>query len=422
MKAFLCGILLLGAAVAEPRRAAVVNKQWAKEQSEKLHGTPTETLPAPWVRTIYGTVKEIVTPYAIGDVVFATKPPEDPEELTMNPWVSLKKDGTPKTINPKIKNGKVVNGFPDVRTYFQTASTVTYSHEELQAHNMKEGDVHEEVQLAEEDQTYVSLSPIMRCTPDFYFKRGHANMDSSEPFCFPHDHQKFRIGKTYFMTWFSRYFENSEKVRIHYAYIVEGGKNKGFDKSFKKRGLGGFLNADYHKSPTKDIKAQVHDIADDAKLKGAIPGTFYTSEWMDNDMGFFPIEVQEDWLQGKYYKRVMMAIQPDSVPDDEFDLLESDHLYATFQITESIGKNTKEMRKIKDQTGNDDDFYYYLMAIPTIISITAFCAYLFIIINRKTLDLSTIKKPRRSRYGNQGKYDLPISMTSIHKPTGLKTS
>lgn len=423
MRAFLCGILLLlCSAFADPRRVAVVNKQWLKEQSEKLHGTTTEPLPGPWVRTIYETVKEVVTPYAIGDVVFATKPPEDPEKQSMNPWITLKKDGTPKTINPKMKNGKVANGFPDVKSHFKTATTIVHLQEDLQAHNLNEGDSHEEIQLIDEDSTYVSLSPIMRCTPDFYFKRGHANMDSSEPFCFPHDHQKFRLGKTYFMTWFSRYFENSEKVRIHFAYVRETGMNKGFDRSFKKRDLGGFLNADIHGAPTKDLKAELENISDDIKFKGAVPGAFYTSEWVNNDMGFFPIELQKEWLQGKHYKRVMMAIQPESVSDDEFDLLTSDHLYATFQLMESIGKNTKEMRKLRDQTGNDDDFYYVITAIPTIVAVTAFFAYLFVIINKKNLDFSHIKKPKRSKYGNQGKYDLPIAMTDIHKPSTYKTS
>lgn len=421
MKGFLCAVLLLlSGAVAEPRRVAVVNKQWQAEQSEKLHGTKTEPLPGPWMRTIYGTVKEVVTPYAIGDVVFATKPPQNAEEISMNPWITLKKDGSPKTITPKLKNGKVVDAYPAVSTHFQTATTIVHSQEELQAHNLKEGEELEEIQLIDEDSTYVSLSPIMRCTPDHYFKRGHANMDSSEPFCFPHDHQKFRIGKTYFMTWYSRYFQVDEKVRIHYAYIREGGMNKGFDRSFKKRGLGGFLNADIHGSPTKDLKAELHN--SDIKFNGAIPGTFYTSDWVDNDMGFFPIEVQEEWLQGKYYKRVLMAIQPESVADEDFDIMSSDHLYATFQITESIGKNTKEMRKMRDQTGNDDDFYYIITAIPTIVAVTAFCAYLFVIINKKNLDFSHIKKPKRSKYGNHGKYDLPISMTDIHKPAGFKTS
>lgn len=415
-----CVVLVLAwtGAFAEAGRGAVVNKQWLKEQSELANGTPTLEVPGPWLRTIYGTVKEVVTPYAIGDIIFATPLPTDPLQASLAPWITLKKDGSPKTVRPKMKDGTVANGFPTVGTHFATATTVLHAQEDLNAHNLKDGDQLEEVILMDEDTTYVSLSPIMRCTPDFFFKRGQAGMDLSEPFCFPHDHQKFRVGKTYFMTWYSRFFENAQKVRIHYAYITEKSQNLGKDKSFKKRGLGGFLNAEIHDAPVRGAKAQLAQLDENSKLKGTVEGAFYSSDWVDNDMGFFPIEVQPEWLQGKYYKRVLMAIQPDTVSDEEFDIMSSSHLYGTFQFTESVGKNNAELRKIRDRVGHDDDFYYIITAIPTIVAITAFCAYLFVIINKKTLDLSNIRKPKRSRFGN--KYDLPISMTDVHRPQGYK--
>ncbi|GMM29171.1 Psg1 protein [Martiniozyma asiatica (nom. inval.)] len=419
-------LFLFGLALVEARKA-VINKQWQKEQSEKLHGTSTEALPGPWLRTIYGTVKEVVTPYAIGGVTFATRPPETTDSLQY--WISLKNDGSPKTIKPKLKNGAVQNGYPDVGTYFQTATTVVHHQQDIQAHNLKEDDTIEEVILAEEDTTYISLSPLMRCTPDFYFKRGIANHDTSEPFCSPHDHEKMRVGRTYFLTWFTRFFENAEKVRVHYAYIKEDARQKGFDRAFQKRDEAstnseteilekrGFLNKDIHGNPIKEVSAKLDKV--DETTNGEVYGAFYSSEWFDSSRGFFPIEVQKEWLKGDVSRRVLMAIQPDTIDDEDFDLLESSHLYATFQLTESVGKNTKDMRKLRDQTGNDDDFYYVITAIPTIIAIVVFVVYIFFEFNKRNTDFSHIRKPKKSRYGNVGKYDLPIAMTDIHKP-GIK--
>ncbi|GME77111.1 unnamed protein product [Ambrosiozyma monospora] len=126
----------------EARDKAIVNKEYAQAQKEKLEGTKIEEAPRPWLRTIYGTIPEVVTPTVIGGVTFSTKPPATTDGL--EPWVTIKKDGTPKTIKPKLKNGQLKNGKPDVKNYFKEQSTIIYSQEQLKAHNLKPGETHEE--------------------------------------------------------------------------------------------------------------------------------------------------------------------------------------------------------------------------------------------------------------------------------------
>jgi hypothetical protein len=385
---------------AEPKNA-IVNKVWLKEESEKLHGTTSET-PKPWLRTIYGTVVEVVTPYVVGGVTFAAPQPTSTDGL--EPWISIKKDGLPKTIYPKLKNGKIQNGFPDVKTYYQTATTIVHEQKDLKAHNLNEGDTIEEVKMIDEDDTYVKLSPIQRCTPDYYYNKGIAGTEKSEPFCSPGDHQKMRVGATYFLTWYTRFFKDVEKVRFHYAYVNEKAHDKGFDKR------------DLLDQALKNVDAEIEELSGNIDYLGDIRGAFYSSNWIDNSNGWYSLEVDKKWLRNKVYKKVVIAIQPDSIPDEDFSILDAPHLFATFQLRESVGKNTHEMRKLRDQGGSNDDAYYIIASIPTMVLIAVFGMYFFLHLNRKHRDLSHIKKPKKSRFGNQGRYNIPVAATDIRKP------
>ncbi|QPG73958.1 hypothetical protein FOA43_001273 [Brettanomyces nanus] len=393
----------------DPRRKVIVNKEWLKEESEKNVGTHKEEGPDPWLRTIYGSIAEVVTPTVIGGITFSTKPPETASGTEW--WISIKNDGSPKTIKPKIKNGQVKNGLPDVKTYFQTATTIVHKQEDIQAHNLKKGDEVNEVIMIPEDDTYVKLSPLMRCTPDFYFHRGMANMDISEPFCRPKDNSKLRVGKTYFVTWFSRFYDDVKTVRFHYAYVKEKISEAGMKVKRDIRG------------PVKDVANDVAQLSEDAgSFKGEVPGAFFTSDWVLNAQGFFPVDVDKKWLKGSVYKKVLIAIQPDSVTDDEFRILDAPHLIVDFRLKEIVGKNTKQMRKEAVMPVTGDDIYYVIMGIPTLVVVALLLMYLFVQANRKQRDLSGIRKPRRSRFGNAGRYEVPYGETDIHRPGTLKQS
>ncbi|ODV85948.1 hypothetical protein CANARDRAFT_28013 [[Candida] arabinofermentans NRRL YB-2248] len=383
-----------------------INKEYMNEQLKKqgLLPSTTDDTPAPWLRTIYGSIAEVVHPTVIHSITFNAKPPATTDGL--EEWVSLKDDGSPKTIKPKMKNGKIKNGKPDPKTYFQTASTVVYNQKDLKAHNLKEDDTHVEVVWLPEDDTYSSLNPLMRCTPDLYRKKGPAGMDRSEPFCSPKENTSLKVGVAHFLTWYTRYFEEAQYVKVHYAFVKE---NKS-DKGMKKREIPGFAA----EKAVIDQKTTIEDAI------GDIPGTFFSSEWIMNRDGYYPIEIEEEWLKGEHYKKVMISIQPDTVEDEDFNLLESDHIIVNFQIKATVSKNSKLDRHLQDQVGTGDDVYYVIMSVPTVVILAAFGMYMFLHCNRKHRDLSHIKKPKKSRYGNNGKYDLPYAITDINKPANYK--
>ncbi|KAG7893364.1 hypothetical protein KL905_002943 [Ogataea polymorpha] len=390
--------------VVEKRmKKAIVNKDYAQRmQGKGTSSTAEAEMPAPWLRTIYGSIPEIVTPTVVGGITFSAKPPATTNGL--EPWISLKKDGSPKTINPKMKNGKIQNGRPDLKTYFQTATTVTYDKEQLKAHNMADDQVFTEVIWQPEDDTYVSLNPLMRCTPDFYYKKGVARELVSEPFCSPHENQKLQTGKTYFLTWYTRFFENASNVRVHYAFLKESSREKGMAKR-DLVDLG---------APVKPRTKSVHH---STGHKGALPGTFFSSDWFINRDGYFPIEVDEEWLGKQQSKAVLIAIQPDTVDDEDFNLIESAHVVVLFQKRAVVAKNSKIDKELQDRTGTNDNVYYVIMSVPTVVIIAVFGMYMFLWLNRKHRDLSHLRKPRRSRYGNQGKYNELYAETDIRKPS-----
>lgn len=71
-----------------------------------IHPKEKETTseePKPWIRTVYSTKVEIVTPTVIAGVTFSAKPLATPDPL--QPWVSLQKDGRPKLSSLKSRMG-----------------------------------------------------------------------------------------------------------------------------------------------------------------------------------------------------------------------------------------------------------------------------------------------------------------------------
>lgn len=389
----------------DARRKAIVNKQWLKDQEEPEEKHPD--LPGPWLRTIYDDIKEVVTPTVIGGVTFSTKPTDSPAGTEM--WVTVNNDGSPKVIRPHLKNGIVQHGFPDVKTYFETATTIVHKQEEIQAHNLEEGDVYEEVVMLPEDDTYVKLSPLMRCTPDFYFNVGPAQLVKSAPFCKPHNGEHLRVGRTYFLIWYSQFYKDAKTVRFHYSYV----KEKMTEKGLAKRGL------DDPRNPVKDPDAEVPELDLDIKQsENDRAGAFYTSDWIKNDQGWFPIDVKEEWVGKVPYRAVAISIQPDTVADDVFELSKAPQILLTFQLQESVGKNTKAMHKLQDSPPPPEDIYYIVMGIPTMVVVAVFAMYLFVRYNKRSTDLSHLRAPKRSRFGNQ--YGQQYEAMDVSKPTGYK--
>lgn len=372
--------LITDAPVLEKRaKDVIVNKDYAQLQKLKEGGQSSAAPLKPWHRTIYSTKVEIVTPTVIGGVTFSAKPPATTDGL--EPWISLNKEGSPKTIRPKMKNGVIKNASPTYGTYFQTATTITYLKEELKAHNMKDGEVYEHEEFLPEDLTYQLLNPIFRCTPASYKNKGVGKNLSPEPFCFPQDNTQLLKDKTYFVTWYHRFFDDSvDKVKVHFSYVKEAARQKGLRKRSEVIQKGGTL-------------AQK---------------SFHSSEWLPKETGIFPITIDEEWLGGEYYRKVVISLQPDNIEDDDFDFLEHS-VVVEFGQGVKVAKGHLEDIKLAEERarlraqgieldeGLDYEKYMIMMTMPTCVLLAALAMYFFVWINRKNTDLSFLRKVKLNR-------------------------
>ncbi|CAR21540.1 Psg1p [Lachancea thermotolerans CBS 6340] len=319
--------------------------------------TTTSEIPKPWLRTIYSGQKEVVTPTVIAGVTFSAKPLATTNGL--EPWISLDQFGSPKTKRPQIKGAKTKDARPDYSTYFKTVATRTLSYDELKAHNMEEDEVYEEEVFTDEDDTYVSLNPIIRCTPDRYFKKGPAGDISSEPFCTPKENKELKVDNTYFVSWYTKFFqkpdtdETIENVQLHLFYVKESIKDKGLKK--------------------RDLKA-----------------AFFSSGWLKNVDGIYPLELTADFLDGAYDRKVLLAIQPDNIRDDEFNPWEH---YVLFRMIMGprVAKTTKQQKALQDAGISDDTWYYVALSIPTVVVIACVAMYFFLYLNRSHRDIHNVK-------------------------------
>ncbi|QLQ80122.1 hypothetical protein HG537_0D01220 [Torulaspora globosa] len=323
----------------------------------------TSEQPDPWYRTIYGTKVELVTPTVIAGVTFKAKPSPTPNPL--EPWITLNKLGEPKTVKPEIKNGITKKGSPDYSTYFKVASTTTLAYEDLKAHNMDPDEVYEEKVFIEEDKTYVSLNPVIRCTPDRYFNKGPSRDISSEPFCTPQEDVQWKVGKTYFASWYTHFFRDEhsdeviDEVKVHLSYVKEREGEKGF-------------------------------------VKRDIPATFFSSEWLRNDEGMLAIEVQPEWLQGARTRKVVLSVQPKNVPDEEFHPL--DHGILLFIDAGSrVYKHTKEQLALEEAGFTERHWLFVAITMPTVVVIALILMYFFLYANNSYRDFSDITRKAMSK-------------------------
>lgn len=373
----------------------IMGKDYKKMQALKDGSATAEPTLRPWARTIYSTKVEIVTPTVIAGVTFGAKPPKTTNGL--EPWVSLDKLGSPKTIKPKMKNGIIEKKSPDYSTYFQTATTVLYNKEQLKAHNMADDEIYEHVEYIPEDLTYQSLVPILRCTPELYKMKGLGKDKTPEPFCTPHDDSRLVMDKTYFVTWYTRFFSEEVKlVKLHLSYIKESLRQKGL-----KRDLG------IEKDEVTIIDKRSKVIETGGKLGQK---SFFVSEPIDRDTGYFPLSIEPEWFGEKdYYRKVLISLQPDTVPDDEFDHM-GNYIIVEFAKGAKVAKGHQEDLKKLDEklaqklTGDVEieeglnyEKYITIISIPTCVLLAVFGMWLFVLYNKKNTDLSFLKQVKLNR-------------------------
>lgn len=375
---------LVTPAVELEKRAkdVVIAKDYKKFQQLKASGSPSATPLKAWHRTIYSTQVEIVTPVVIAGVTFSAKPPATTNGL--EPWISLNKDGSPKTIKPKMKNGQIKDASPTYGTWFQTATTIVYLKDELKAHNMKDDEVFEHEEFLPEDQTYLLLNPVIRCTPPLYKQKGVSKDLSPEPFCFPQDNAVLKKDQTYFVTWYHRFFDDEvEKVKLHLSYVRESARQKGLKKRSEVIQKGGRLGET----------------------------SFFSSEWMPKEAGLFALTIQPEWFGEKdWYKKVVISLQPDTVEESDFNFLKN-------SVVVEIGKGVKvskghneDLKKQEEKArlkaldegyeieeGLDYEKYIVMMTMPTCVLLAVLGMYIFLWLNRKSTDLGFLKKVKLNR-------------------------
>ncbi|RCK54611.1 hypothetical protein Cantr_03820 [Candida viswanathii] len=391
-------------------RDIIINKDYAKNQAAKTQSSTTVTPPPKWYRTRDGSV-EIITPTVIQGVTFSAKPPATTNGLEW--WVSLKDDGSPKTIKPQNKNGQIKNGRPDYSTWFQTATTITYNKEELKAHNMADDEIFEEVQYIQEaDLDNHLLSPLVRCTPDRYKKKGIGRDRSTAPFCTPKDNARLTMGKVYFVTWYSRFWGDDVKnVRVHLNYINEKWTQKGLKKRDDEFGDGEeeFIE-ERSDNNTEDVTRELTLSKRSSVLEagGKISSNFFTSDLIDVDVGWFPLDISPDWFDKEYWRKVLISVVPEGYEDKEDYNIFKDSIVIEIWKGVKVSKGhledlkrleekyaNRHMYDIEVEEGINFDEYMMMIALPTCAVLAAVGMWLFVRINK--IDLSKVKKRKFAR-------------------------
>ncbi|CUM63623.1 uncharacterized protein PRCAT00001205001 [Priceomyces carsonii] len=358
----------------------IINKDYKKLMEEKNGNVEEEELPQAWVRVYSSTITEIVTPTVIASVTFSAKPPAQTNGL--EPWVSLDKQGAPKTILPKMKGGHIKNASPTYGTWFATATTVTYNKEQLKAHNMK--DSFTERKMIPENPEDHELDPLIRCTPEGYSKKGLAKDVLTEPFCFPRDNVQWKKDKTYFVTWYSKFFEKDVKnVKLNLFYVKEGIKQKG-----TKRDL-------------SDLGKRSVVVEKGGKV---LNKPFFSSGWIDKEKGYFPITVDEEWIgENEFYRKVLLSIEPDNVVNEEESYLKS-YVVVEIQKGARVSKeHLQDLKKLEEkwrnqhldydiEEGIDYEKYIVMLTMPLLVVVAGLGMYLFVHFNKRYIDLSHLKK------------------------------
>lgn len=401
-------VLLLGllsdiAAIGVKER--IVNPAYREAQNTNAPD-PAEP-PSPWVHTLSDGKKSIVTPTVIASVTFYARPPEHTNGL--EPWISLKKDGIPVTIRPEIKNGITKKGRPDYGTYFASPTTILHDNTDIVAHTLLPGEVFKEVKWVPQDSPEHWFDPLMRCTPASYFKKGMGRDISSEPFCFPRDDVELKLEKTYFVTWYSKFFDPSvAKVNLHLSRVIPSAMRKGF-----KRDEEGSLGPEDDNVADLDQNNRQGDI--DKRLVEIEKGgsisksSFFQSGWISNTKGWYALNLNEDMFPPHTFtQKVAISLQPDNVDTKDFDPL-ANYVVVTLSKRSKVAKGSlRDLKKLEQKlaganeefeeyTGINYDEYIVMMTLPTCVLLFGLLMYCFVRVNKGMTDLSHLKRHRLIR-------------------------
>lgn len=326
--------------------------------------TPTTTKPLePWIRTVSSDEVELVTPAVIDGITFSASPRIHVK--TPTPWVSLKKDGVAKTITPKVKGAETKNGWPDYDDWFARETTMIHDlsnkkvkGEKNNNNNNKEVKVHKEIKFIPQDESELRLNPLIRCTPDRYFDR-KGEKKNSAPFCTPQQNTGILFDQVHWVSWYTRFFKDNEKVRLHLAYVEDT----------------------FQKLQKREILAELGSNTDYA---------FWSSDWIENS-GFYPLSIEYEWLMGKYNQQAVLAIQPESVYNEDFDLLHNGTIIQLREGPTVRGKQKKEPVTIELKKSNDG-ITMAMLALPTCL-LAFLCVYMFVVYYTRTLRKLNLPKP-----------------------------
>lgn len=361
-----------------------------KRKNDPAVDQETLAAPKPWLRTRIlpsTTVTELVTPTVWGGVTFSASPRSHPK--TPFPWLSLDKEGKVKTISPKLKHGVTQNGPPEYGTWFEDAVTETVNLKTI-IDGVTEDTPHEVVTHVPEDITERQLNPIIRCTPDRYFDKLRKNKKiPSEPFCTPKEGSSLLFENTYWVSWYTKYFPGAERVRLHLAYI--------------------HLNK-YGKVAKRDF---IPDDEDDSALyKRDADDAFWSSEWLPNLDGVYPLDITLDMFGNSPVQDIMLTIQPDYVQDQDFNLVNGTHLKILKKSIKGSGKTATRLR-VEDE-GESESALYIALSIPTVL-VVVFCGFMifnFLVRNSRTWQKIRIKSRKTGKVFNRNsKYSKLPSTT-----------
>lgn len=376
--------------VAESALAAPVTLERRVDDTQT---TEPPVAPKLWIRVRTlptTTVTELVTPTIWGGVTFSASPRS--HSKTPLPWLSLDREGKVKTISPQLKNGITQNGSPHYGTWFDEIVTETINLKTA-IEGVSDDTIHEQEKHIVEDTTDRELNPIIRCTPERYFnKKRRGRKLKSEPFCTPREGSRLLLDSTYWISWYTKSFPDADKVRLHLAYIE---LNK-----YGKIGKRDFI-------PDQDSGLAKRD-TDNA---------FWSSDWLPNLDGVYPLTITDDMFQDMPVQNIMLTVQPDYIMDDEFNLVNGTYMQIFRRPIKGSGRSAAKIRT--EDEGSSDSLLYIAMTIPTILVVffVFFMVFNFCVRNNRSWKSVRVKSRRTSKlFGKKNKYSkLPSNSYELDR-------